>query len=412
MLTYKELLESIEYSENHLLIANGFNRGLGINTSYSSIFKKMIEDKAIYKDAELLFIECGYDLENFLGKLEEYITNPFVIKYVKNNIKLDFMRATHKIVKSEIKNIYAEKNEGVFMLLKNFTNFFTLNYDSFLYILLLKHNSINYEKNCLALLPTLDFIEQDNNIKSADIYTEIRNARENGELNISIGKGNTTKKMLGKLPKTHFTAEIKTYAKEHNKSWKDKDIKNVVNIILQEEVRNKVLDDIDDGYKQLSLFNDNIEYIYTNRETQNLFFLHGAFHLFKDGKIFKKITQHTDKALYDKLEDVLNNEEQEIVCVFQHTNKLDVINQNDYLSNCLSKLEQLNGNIVIIGSSLAENDNHIFSRINNSNVQNIYISSLDKEEENMQEKARILFPDKNVVLFSAESISYENPCKN
>ena len=44
--------------------------------------------------------------------------------------------------------------------------------------------------------------------------------------------------------------------------------------------------------------------------------------------MYKKITQQTDKALYDRLEDVLNNDNQDIVCVFQHDNKIDVINEN------------------------------------------------------------------------------------
>ncbi len=48
------------------------------------------------------------------------------------------MKATQEIVKSNIKNIYAEKNEGIFLLLKNFTNYFTLSYDPLIYILLLK----------------------------------------------------------------------------------------------------------------------------------------------------------------------------------------------------------------------------------------------------------------------------------
>ena len=32
-----------------------------------------------------------------------------------------------------------KKNEGIYLLLREFTNYFTLNYDSFLYMLLLKY---------------------------------------------------------------------------------------------------------------------------------------------------------------------------------------------------------------------------------------------------------------------------------
>ena len=41
LLTYTEVLERIQNTQNHLLLGNGFNRGLGVNTSYSNIFQKM-----------------------------------------------------------------------------------------------------------------------------------------------------------------------------------------------------------------------------------------------------------------------------------------------------------------------------------------------------------------------------------
>lgn len=410
MITYKELLERIEGQQNHLLIANGFNRGLGVNTSYHAIFDKMIDNNDIYKEAQSSFVECGYDLEVFLGKLEaSIIGNTFLQKYIKNNIKLDFMRATHDIVKSKIKNIYSEKNEGIFILLKNFSTYFTLNYDSFLYLLLLKYKpSEDNANNAIALEPTLNFIEDDCDIKANNIYTEIKKARQEGVLKITINNDNDIfEKSLGKLPKTHFVTEVKAYSKSNKKGWKDKDIKRVVEFILKEEMKNQVLQKVDDGSRQLGLFDGQPQYIFEDRETQNLFFLHGAFHIYRDGQLYKKITQQTDKALYDRLEDILNNDNQEIVCVFQHDNKIDVIDNNKYLSNCLNKLERLSGNVVIIGSSLADNDNHIFSRINNSQIDTVYVSAIEREEDIIQDKARIMFPSKNICIFNAETISYE-----
>src|SRR3546814_7953517 len=81
----------------------------------------------------------------------------------------------------------------------------------------------------------------------------------------------------------------------------------------------------------------------------SLFFLHGAFHIYKDGKSIKKITQQTDRALYDRLESILNDEEQEIVCVFQSENKLGAIGENAYLSKCYDSIGKLSGNLVILG---------------------------------------------------------------
>lgn len=227
-------------------------------------------------------------------------------------------------------------------------------------------------------------------------------------LKITFGDNEICEKRCNTLTKTHFTKEVQEYAKTNNKNWKSKDISRVVCKIFEEEQSTRFLKKIDDGSRQLDLFNGQSEFVFENIETQNLFFLHGAFHIYKDGKDYKKITQETDKALYDKLEDVLNKEGQDVVCVFQHTDKINVIKNNGYLLNCLNKLENISGNLVIIGSSLDDNDNHIFENINNSKIDMVYISTF-KNKDNIYTKAKSVFSKKNFCLFDAETISYEMP---
>ena len=143
--------------------------------------------------------------------------------------------------------------------------------------------------------------------------------------------------------------EVKEYAKLRYKGWTHKDIERTVALILEEEKNEDRIDSADDGFRLRSLFEDN-EYVYdANNLTQNLFFLHGAFHIYKDGKIIKKITKETDKALYDRLEDVLNDNNKELVCVFKTNNKQDDIKKNEYLTQGLDKLSVLSGNMVVIG---------------------------------------------------------------
>lgn len=410
-LNYNEVLERIERGENHLLLANGFNYGLGVHTGYKDIFNKMIENNhGIYGEAEKMIEECHYDLEAFLAKVSSHISeeDAFLRKYTCNKIKFDFMQALHEIVKSSIKNVYEEKNEGIFVLLQKFTNYFTLNYDSFLYLLLLKFKPIDTtENNSVAFLPTLEYIENDLNKRQEDIYSKIRQARADGTLQIGIGTESPTKRNLSLLPKGEFLSAIKTYSKAKNMGWTDKDISKVIKLILEEEKKNKVLSRVDDGSKQISL-----DFIFDeDSETQNLFFLHGAFHIIQDGKSTKKITQETNKALYNKLEEILNSDGKGIVCVFQSENKIDTIKNNRYLSHCYEKLSSLSGNIVIIGSSLADNDNHIFGQINNSKISNVFISSLPKEFEKNMNMAMQKFSNKNVYLFDADTISYEMPSR-
>ncbi len=413
-ITYPELLERLQGTENHLLIANGFNYGLGVSTGYGEIFSKMIENNSVYKDAQSMFESSNCDLEHFIGVMKSKISNDdvFLQKYVGNKIKMDFMQATHEIVKSKIKHIYAEKNEGVFMLLQNFATYFTLNYDPVLYMLLLKFSPSNEDvKNTVVFQPTLKFIEDDLDKQHDDIYTEIKNARELGKLTITV-EDNIINKNFKDLKKTAFVNAISDYSQSNNKGWKKVDIEKVVTRILKEEQDNKVLSGIDDGSRgrgQYSLFSDDMDLTFKYPETQNLFFLHGAFHICRDGDVHRKITQKTDQALYDRLEDILNNDSQDIVCVFQSTDKIDVINNDEYLNHCLTKLGLLSGNLVILGSSLDENDRHIFAKINSSSVETIYISSIAKELETNYERAKAIFSSKNIIMFDANTITYELP---
>ncbi len=409
---YKDILRKLEKQECHLLLGNGFNQGLGIDTSYKSIFQKMTEDDhGIYKDAQNDINQSDYDLEKFIEKLSNDINcnNTFLKKYVENKVKYDFMKAAHGIVKHEIKNIYAEKNKGIYMLLKNFTNYFTLNYDSFLYLLLLNFKLSDAEnETTIAIQSTLKFIEEDMNESQGNIYNEIKQAREDGTLNIDTGgDSNSVLKPMGELTKTHFIAEIKAYSKSQNKNWKSLDIEKVVKSILEEEKKNKILKKVDDG-SQLSLFGNIEEFVFdTKKETQNLFFLHGAFHIYKDGKKEKKITQTSDKALYDRLEEIINSEERDIICIFQAEDKIDEINKSEYLKKSYNKLSKLSGVLVIIGCSLSDNDSHVYRKINSSEVNTIYISSKETSKKNDYKKANKFFTDKEIILFDRETITYE-----
>lgn len=414
LLKYKEVLEKIEGKESNLLLGNGFNRGLGVNTSYSAIFQKMIQnDLGIYKDTEDAVKECNFDLEKFIGKLIKDINekNIFLQKYVANKVKQDFMKATHEIVKEGIKNIYAEQNEGVFILLKHFQNYFTLNYDSFLYLLLLNFKLEKAEEITVGFQPTLKFIEEDMNEDQNNVYTEIKKARENGTVSIKIeDNSHSTVQNLSDLTKKNFISEIEIYSKSNNKNWKTSDIERVVKSLLEEEKKNNILKKVDDGSKQLRLFGGTTEFIFDiEKETQNLFFLHGAFHIYKDGEIEKKITQNAYKALYDKLEQILNDNEKEIICVFQSENKIEAINRSAYLKKALQKLSTLSWSLVVIGSSLDDNDSHIFSQIESSNIDTLYISTRESSKEKNFNKVKNLFPTKKVFLFDAESISYKLP---
>ncbi len=322
------------------------------------------------------------------------------------------MQALHEIVKEKISSIYQKNNNGIFILLKQFKNYFTLNYDPFLYMLLLKYKPLQANNNAIVIEPSLQFIGNDLDSQQENIYSEIKTAREKGILNINFGdeKSSTTSR-LNMISKTEFLTAVKCYSKNNNKNWSGRIIEKIIDKILKEENNISVLSNLDDGSKyKKTFFGD--EFVFnTDSVTQNLFFLHGAFHIYKDGNEIKKITQTTDKALYDRLEEILNADNKDIVCIFQSENKLEAIKCNPYLFHCYNKLAELSGNIVIIGSSLDDNDNHIFSQINKSKIKNVFISTKKKAASDNIKKAKVKFPNKKVFMFDADTISYEIPDK-
>lgn len=92
--------------------------------------------------------------------------------------------------------------------------------------------------------------------------------------------------------------------------------------------------------------------------------------------------------------------------MFSNNNKLDEINGNPYLKNGLDKLLTLKGVIVIIGSSLDDNDNHIFENIDKSEISKVYYASSESGMNTHYEKLHTLFPSTEIILFDRYTISY------
>ncbi len=405
LITYNEILESLNSDKSHLLLGNGFNNSLGIKTDYKSIFEGMKDGYKGYKDLNRVIEADGYDIEKVIGRLKGQIieadNKDFLDNYISTKIKLDFMKSTHEIVKEQIKNIYQEKNEEIFLLFKCFKNYFTLNYDSFLYLLLMKFKKATLNEangEAIAIQNTLKFQESDMNSES-EVYTKIQQAYDEGSLSIDVA-GKEVVRKLNILSKTKFVSEVKEYYKNE---YNGKIIERAVNLLWkrkEEEERKRILS-VNDGF----LFHQD-DFLYINKKTQNLFFLHGAFHIYEKNEKIYKMTQKSDKALYERLEKILENENEEVVCVFTDANKTVEINKNVYLSTASEKLLTLEGSMVIIGSSLSENDNHIFTKINKRKIDTINLASQECDKTDDYTKATNIFVDKKIILFDRNTISY------
>ena len=404
-ISYSEMLATLEHqNNNHLLLGNGFNCSLGIKTRYPDIFKQMKLDNPNYES----IINDNFDLEEFIGTCKSNIKQEnnnyynFMTTFFHNRIKEDFMKAVTKIVSKEVKNIFQEKNDKIYLLLKNFTNFFTLNYDPFLYQLLMTYKKDDYtEKEAIAFRNSLPFVKELMDQTNQELYEIIKQAYSNGQLTITIPNKPKIINDFNKLKKNEFKQAVKKYLQ--NTTYSNSQIQKVVDKIWEENINpnKKIIERIDDGF---GLFNDEIQYCHP--ETQNLFFLHGAFHIYKKGSSIYKITQTSEKALYDKIEEVIENKDENILCIFSDKNKLDEIRQEQYYLNCYNKLEKLEGNLVVIGCAFSTNDDHIFSQINKSKINNIYVTCFENEQEDFKLKLRKIFPNKTINLVDIKTITY------
>lgn len=404
--SYEQVLSEIKksISKNNLLLGNGFNLSLGVNTSYENIFKVMVKNNKEYS----IIQSKDLDIEEFIGICKSNIKeqspdySKFLNSFIQNKIKLDFMKAVTEIVTKELKGIYEEKNEELYLLFKNFDNFFTLNYDPFLYQLLMSYKKDNDIDWGIVFKNSLPGIKEQFTTESQLLLKEIEEGYDNGKISIMINKS-IQNFDLNKLSRTEFKREINKYY--HGKINKI-ELDRIINYIFKKKElkEQRCIENINDGFCN-NLFEK--ELIYSNPKTQNLFFIHGAFHIYQGRKEIYKITKQTYKALYQKIEEIVEKEEENIICIFNNNNKEMEINENRYLKNGLHKLSQLNGNLIIIGSSIADNDSHIFNNLNNSNIKKIYIACSENNKEKFFEASKKYFPSKEVILFDQFTISYK-----
>lgn len=257
----------------------------------------------------------------------------------------------------------------------------------------------NDKKDVLVFENTLPFIKEQMENNAQEILKEIEAGYQSGVLTINMGEG-YRKLEIHKLNKPVFETDMKQYFGDR---VSPKDLKKIVNHFWKNKdlTEKREIERIDDGF---GLFGKEI--IFKNPQTQNLIFLHGAFHIYQRGKVVYKITQQSEKALYQKIEEVVENADENIICVFSDTNKEIEISHNEYLRNGLRKLAEIEGSLLIIGSSLADNDAHVFEKVNQSKIQRIFIASCEKKKAKDYRNARKFWSEKEVVLFDRDTVSY------
>lgn len=113
--------------------------------------------------------------------------------------------------------------------------------------------------------------------------------------------------------------------------------------------------------------------------SQRVFHLHGGLHLYDAGSQLKKITWvRTGIPLVDQIRDALaGNVYPHVVTEGSSEQKLARVEHSPYLHRGLKSLNSCGGSLFVFGHSLAENDEHVIARIENSKIESVFVSLHD-----------------------------------
>jgi hypothetical protein len=124
---------------------------------------------------------------------------------------------------------------------------------------------------------------------------------------------------------------------------------------------------------------------------QNMWFLHGALHVFDTGTEIQKYTwTRTGVRLIDQIRDALSrNYFPLFVSEGTSEEKYEKIRHNDYLAKAYRSFSSIQGALFIYGHSLAESDDHYLRCIQRGKLSHLYIaiygdSSTDRNKLVMQ----------------------------
>lgn len=143
----------------------------------------------------------------------------------------------------------------------------------------------------------------------------------------------------------------------------------------------------DDGFRT-DWDNDSMVTWEIGREhQQNLYYLHGAMHIFKDvnASIQKYTWRNGNKTIGQQVkESIENNKFPVFISEGRQEHKLKRIKENGYLSRSFSSIKSIGGDLFVFGHSIRDEDDHVFDIVNlNKNIKKVFISlfgEIDSEE--------------------------------
>jgi len=145
--------------------------------------------------------------------------------------------------------------------------------------------------------------------------------------------------------------------------------------LMHEEIEPRV--ECDDGFRTPEDRDaDYVTWEVEKTDAQNVFYLHGALHIFDAESELKKYTWvRTGVRLIDQVRSALeNNLYPHIVAEGTSREKLTKVMHSMYLSRGYRSFAKIGNNLFVYGHSLAENDQHWFDLIARGKVRRLFIS--------------------------------------
>jgi hypothetical protein len=160
----------------------------------------------------------------------------------------------------------------------------------------------------------------------------------------------------------------------------------------------------DDGFRHPdSGETDYVAWDAADSTQQNIFYVHGALHIFDAGAELQKYTwANTGIALVDQIRSSLaENKYPLYVSEGTSEEKMRRIMHSAYLSRALRSMVQINGSLFIYGHSLADNDQHILKLIERGKVSKLFVSlfgdSDSKDNKRIIKRAGIMAQERELI---------------
>lgn len=142
-------------------------------------------------------------------------------------------------------------------------------------------------------------------------------------------------------------------------------------------MKNKVNLKFDDGFRmpedgRTDFVSWNVE----NTHDQNVFYLHGALHLFDAGVELQKYTWvNTGIPLLKQIQQAMETGMFPLfVAEGKSEEKKKRINHSGYLNRCYRSFANIKGNLFVYGHSFAENDEHILKLVEQGKIEKLFVS--------------------------------------